>query len=128
VTEGGDLLIRTPVVSPENKSFDNAYLPAVEATAFYVLLDLLLYDCRWNTGLARAVKIQNVPDHSRLNAGPDASVAYATVGIAAVFKCALMDAVSRALFASGRPTTSWRPRCPSAARRWAASTSRACSW
>jgi N-methylhydantoinase B/oxoprolinase/acetone carboxylase alpha subunit len=114
VTEGGDLLIRMPVVSPENKSFNNAYLPAVEATAFYILLDLLLYDCRWNTGLSRAVKIDYVPEGSRLNASPDASVAYATVGIGAVFKLCLMDAVSRALFASGRLEDVMAPAVPTA--------------
>jgi N-methylhydantoinase B len=112
VTKNGDLLIRVPVISPENRSFDNAYLPAVEATAFYVILDLLLYDCRWNTGLARAIKIEYVPERSRLNASPNASVAYATVGIAAVFKCCLMDAVARALFVSGRPDDVVAPTVP----------------
>ena len=114
VTEVGDLLIRLPVVSPENKSFDNAHLPAVEATAFYILLDLLLYDCRWNTGLSRAIKIGYVPENSRLNASPSASVAYATVGIGAVFKLCLMDAVSRALFVSGRLQDVMAPAVPTA--------------
>ena len=114
ITETGDLLIRMPIVSPENKSFDNAYLPAVEATTFYILLDLLLYDCRWNTGLSRAIKIDYVPEGSRLSAGPEASVAYATVGIGAVYKLCLMDTISRALFVSDRENDVMAPSVPTA--------------
>ncbi|MFC1906461.1 hydantoinase B/oxoprolinase family protein [Chloroflexota bacterium] len=102
VTEAGDLLFRIPICSPEYRGFNNAYLPAVEATAFYTLLSLLLYDCRWNTGMARAIKIEEVPEGSRLNASPNASVAYATIGIAHVFCGGVIDAVSRALYTAGR--------------------------
>lgn len=102
VTESGDYLVRVPVVSPENRGFNNAYLPAIEATVFYVMLTLLMYDCRWNSGFARAIKIEYVPDKSRLSASPQRSVNYASIGIGNVFCCALMDALSRALFVSGR--------------------------
>jgi acetophenone carboxylase len=101
VTRDGELWIDIPVVSPQGKCFDNAYLPAVEATAFYTLLDLLFYDIRWNTGLAKVVRIGDILEGSRLNAHPDASVGYATVGIAAVFCNALMEALGRAAFVSG---------------------------
>lgn len=102
VTKDGTLLIRIPVVSPEGRHFNNAYLPAVEATVFYTLLSTLLYDCRWNSGLSRAMKIEYVPENSRLSASPRAAVGYATVGIAAVFCNALMDILSRALYIAGR--------------------------
>ncbi|MCL5958650.1 MAG: hydantoinase B/oxoprolinase family protein, partial [Chloroflexi bacterium] len=102
VTRDGELLIDVPVVSPQGRCFDNAYLPAVEATAFYTLLDLLFYDIRWNTGLAQVVKIGHVPEGSRLNANPNASVGYATVGIGSVFCNALTEAFSRIAFASGK--------------------------
>lgn len=102
VTEAGDLIVRLPVVSPENRSYNNAYLPAVEATVFYYTLELLLYDCRWNSGLARAIKIADVPAGSRLNASPNASVGYATVGISTVFGDAFSVCLSRALYSAGR--------------------------
>jgi N-methylhydantoinase B/oxoprolinase/acetone carboxylase alpha subunit/acetone carboxylase gamma subunit len=101
-TEAGDLLIRIPVISPQNRSFNNAYLPAVEAAVFYIILVILLYDCRWNSGISRAIKIDYVPEKSRLNASPDASVGYATVGIGEVFADTLTVAISRALYAAGR--------------------------
>ena len=102
VTKDGTLLIRIPVVSPEGRHFNNAYIPAVEATVFYTLLSTLLYDCRWNSGLSRAMKIEYVPENSRLSASPRAAVGYATVGITAVFCNALMDILSRALYIAGR--------------------------
>ncbi len=101
VTEAGELHIRVPVISPQLPSFNNAYLPAVEASAYYVLLSQLLYDTRWNSALSKAVHIE-VPPHSRLNADADQSVGYATVGIAQVFTNALVECVSRAFFASGQ--------------------------
>jgi len=102
VTEEGTLIIRIPVVSAEGRHFNNAYIPAVEATIFYTLLSTLLYDCRWNSGLSRVVKIEYVPENCRLNASPRAAVGYATVGITAVFCNALMDCISRALYIAGR--------------------------
>lgn len=102
VTEKGDFLVRVPVVSPENEGFNNAYLPAIEATVFYTLLDLILYDCRWNSGFARAIKIDFVPDKSRLSASPYRSTNYASVGIGSLFCNVLTEAISRALYVSGR--------------------------
>jgi N-methylhydantoinase B len=102
ITEAGDLLIRIPVVSPQDPGFNNAYIPAVEAWVFVMLLQLLLYDCRWNGGLARAIKIDQVPEKSRLNASADASVGCASVGIANVFADAFTVALSRALYAAGK--------------------------
>jgi len=102
ITEDGDFLVRTPVVSPENRGFNNAYLPCVEATVFYTLLQLLLYDCRWNSGFARAIKIDYIPDKSRLSCSPERSTNFASVGIGYVFCNVLMDAISRACHVSGR--------------------------
>lgn len=102
ITEAGDFLVRIPVVSPENEGFDNAYLPAIEATVFYTLLDLVLYDCRWNSGFARAIRIDYVPQKSRLSASPNRSTNFASVGIGSLFCDVLTDAISRALYVSGR--------------------------
>jgi N-methylhydantoinase B/oxoprolinase/acetone carboxylase alpha subunit len=102
VTEKGDFLVRLPVVSQENGGFNNSYLPAIEATTFYITLPLALYDCRWNSGFNRAIRIVEVPDKSRLSASPNRSVNYAAIGIALVYGDALMDAMARALFVSGR--------------------------
>ena len=102
-TEAGDLIVRVPVVSPETRGFDNAYLPAFEGTIFYTLLVTLLYDCRWNSGLARAVKLENIPNKSRINASPNTSTSYASTGISLVFGCnPLMDTLARALYVAGR--------------------------
>jgi len=100
VTEGGELIFRFPVVSPQSPCYDNAYLPAVEATIFYTLLVLLFYDCRWNTGIARVIRIE-VPEHSRINADANMSVGYATVGIGSVLCETVSEAVCRALYAAG---------------------------
>jgi N-methylhydantoinase B len=102
VTGAGDLIVRVPIVSQENPSFNNAYIPAVEASIFYIMLELLLYDCRWNSGLGRTIRIEDVPENSRLNANPNASVGYATIGISSVFADAFTVAMSRALYAAGR--------------------------
>jgi N-methylhydantoinase B/oxoprolinase/acetone carboxylase alpha subunit len=100
VTEDSDLIFRFPVVSPQSPCYDNAYIPAVEATIFYNLLVLLFYDCRWNTGIARAIKIE-VLEHSRINADADMSVGYATVGIGSVLSETVSEVLCRALYTSG---------------------------
>lgn len=102
VKKDGELEINVPIVSPQGRCFDNAYLPAVEATAFYTFLVLLFYDIRWNSGLSKVVKIGHIQEGSRLNANPDASVGYATVGIGSVFCNALTEALSRIAFVSGK--------------------------
>ncbi|MBI5920991.1 MAG: hydantoinase B/oxoprolinase family protein [Betaproteobacteria bacterium] len=101
VTEAGELHVRVPVVSPQLPSYNNAYLPAVEASAFYVLLVQLLYDTRWNSAIANLVHIEVLP-HSRLNADASQSVGYATVGISQVFTNALVECMSRAFYCSGK--------------------------
>ncbi len=102
VTNEGEIVVSTPVVSPQGRCFDNAYLPAVEATVFYTMLVTLLPDGIWNTGLSRVIKLGEIPWKSRLNADPSCSVGYATVGISSVFCNALLDALSRALYSSGK--------------------------
>ncbi|MBM2831431.1 MAG: Hydantoinase protein [Dehalococcoidia bacterium] len=102
IKKEGEIVIRTPVVSPQISAVDNAYLPATESTAFYHLLTLLFYDTRWNTALGRVLKLE-VPDHCRINADPNRSVGYATTGIAGgVLAEGITNALSRALFISGK--------------------------
>lgn len=102
VKEEGKIIIRCPVVPPQIRAFDNAYFPAIESTCFYHLLTALFYDTRWNTGLERVIKIE-VPENCRINADPNRSVGYATVGIAGgAFAEALMNCVSQLIYASGK--------------------------
>lgn len=101
VTQKGELILRMPIIAPQGRGFDNAYFPAVEATTFYTLLTSLLWDARWNSGIAEVIKFE-VPKHSRLNADPSCSVGYATVGICTVFCNALVESLSKAYYVSGK--------------------------
>ncbi len=101
VTEEGELHIKIPTVSPQLPSYNNAYLPATEASTFYILLVQLAYDTRWNSAISDLVHLDVLP-HSRLNADADQSVGYATVGIAQVYTNVLTECISRALYCSGQ--------------------------
>lgn len=101
ITEAGGLAVRCPVISPQQPCYNNAFLPAVEATIIYTLMTQLMYDARWNSGIANPLTI-DIPSGSRMNADPNQSVGYATVGIATVFCAALTIALSRAFFISGK--------------------------
>jgi len=100
VLQDGDLSIRVPVVTPQIPGYNNCYLPATEATVFYTLLVTLLSDTRWNSGIARPVKLE-VLENSILNASKNQSVGYCTVGNGAIFCHCLIEALSRACHASG---------------------------
>lgn len=100
ITDDGVLILRIPVISPQQDCYNNAYIPAVEATLVYCLLTQVVYETRWNSGLANAIKIE-VPDKSRLNADETQSVGYATVGIGVTFAAGITEALSRAYYASG---------------------------
>jgi N-methylhydantoinase B/oxoprolinase/acetone carboxylase alpha subunit len=101
VTEDGEIYIRGPIVSPQTPSYNNAYFPAVEASAFYIMLVQLIYDTRWNSAISELVHFDILPN-SRINADANQSVGYATVGIAQVFTNALTECLSRAFYASGQ--------------------------
>lgn len=101
ITEDGRLTVRCPVISPQQPCFNNAYLPAVEATLMYVLLTALLWDARWNSGPEALITL-DIPPGSRLNADPSQSVGYATVGIGLTFSTTLTVALSRAFYAAGK--------------------------
>ncbi|MGD0485698.1 MAG: hydantoinase B/oxoprolinase family protein [Syntrophorhabdales bacterium] len=101
ITEDGELYIRASIVSPQTPSYNNAYFPAVEASAFYILLVQLMYDTRWNSAISDLVHFDILPS-SRINADADQSVGYATVGIAQTFTNALTECLSRAFYSSGQ--------------------------
>ncbi len=101
VTREGELIIRLPVVSPQIAGVNNCYLPATEATIFYTLLVELLYDTRWNSGIARPISVE-LADNSILSASKNQSVAYCTVGNGAIFCHGLIESISRACYASGK--------------------------
>jgi acetophenone carboxylase len=101
ITEGGEINVKGHVVSPQTPSYNNAYFPAVEASAFYIMLVQLIYDTRWNSAISDLVHFDILPA-SRLNADANQSVGYATVGIAQVFTNALTECLSRAFYASGQ--------------------------
>lgn len=100
IKEDGELYIRGLVVSPQLPSYNNAYFPSIEASAFYMLLVQLVYDKRWNSAISDVVHFDIIP-HSRLNADADQSVGFATIGVAQVFTNALSECISRALYCSG---------------------------
>jgi len=102
ITEEGGLVVGCPVISPQKPCYNNAFLPAAEATIIYTLMTQLMFDARWNSGIARPLTI-DIPPGSRLNADSNQSVGYATVGIATVFCAALTIALSRAFFTAGKP-------------------------
>lgn len=102
ITEDGQLIIRCPVVSPQQPCFNNAYLPAAEATVIYTLLDQFLWDTRWNSGAAELITL-DIPKGSRINADSSQSVGYSTVGIAMQVSTTLTIALSRAFYATGKP-------------------------
>ena len=97
----GKSILRGPIVSPQTPSYNNAYFPAVEASAFYIMLVQLVYDTRWNSAISDLVHFDILPN-SRINADANQSVGYATVGIAQVFTNALTECLSRAFYASGQ--------------------------
>ena len=101
IKETGELIVRGPVVSPQQPCFNNAFLPATEATVVYTLMTQMLFDSRWSSGIAKPLTL-DIPRGSRLNADPNQSVGYATVGIATVFCAALTVALSRASFVAGK--------------------------
>jgi N-methylhydantoinase B len=101
VTEDGRLILRMPIVSPQQPGFNNCYEPAIEATAAYTLLNQLVYDGRWGSGLMQPVELQIAP-HSRMNADASCSVSYCTIGIAFTYCAALTDALSRCFYVSGK--------------------------
>lgn len=98
--DDGSMILRAPVVSPEQACYNNAFLPAVEGTLFYLLLTQMVFDGRWNSGMERGVTL-DVPFGSRINARPDRSVGYATVGICFALAAAISEAISRAHYVAG---------------------------
>ena len=101
VTEEGDLFIKTPIISPQTPGFNNCYLPAVEATVIYTLLDLVCWDTRWNSGIAVPLHFE-IPEGSVLNADASSSVGYCTVGLGSVFCNAMTDIFARAHYVAGK--------------------------
>ena len=101
ITEEGEMIVHIPVISPQQPCFNNAFLPAVEATVMYCLLTTFLWDARWNSGPEHLIEL-DVPKASRLNADPSQSVGYATVGIALTFSHSFTGALGRAYYGAGK--------------------------
>jgi len=100
-TENGELIVRLPIVSPQARGYNNAYIAGVETFIFMLLVVALFYDTRWNTGLNRAVKLE-YENNTRLSSDPTYSVAYSTIGILYAFLNAFLSALSRAFYVIGR--------------------------
>lgn len=98
--EQGKAVIRTPVVSPQVKGFNNCYYAAMTSLLFCVLLQDIFYDVRWNTGTSHNIRLE-IPPHSRLNADIECSVGYCPVGIGYTFQSAFCEALARAYYVSG---------------------------
>jgi N-methylhydantoinase B/oxoprolinase/acetone carboxylase alpha subunit len=101
ITEDGRLILRMPIVSPQQAGFNNCYEPAIEATAAYTLLNMLWYDGRWGSGLMQPVELELAP-HSRMSADASQPVGYCTIGIGFGYCAALTDTLSRCFYVSGK--------------------------
>lgn len=100
VTENGELILNFPIVSPQVRGPNNSYLPGVESQLMVVLLERLFYDLRWNTGVARHMKLVT-PASSRINADANMSVAMGVVNLALPVTNLLQETISRALYIIG---------------------------
>jgi N-methylhydantoinase B/oxoprolinase/acetone carboxylase alpha subunit len=101
ITPDNRMIVGVPVVSPQQPCYNNAYLPAVEASLYYALLTQVVFDGRWNSGMSASIQIEDIPERSRLNADASQSVGYATIGIAMNFCAAVTECLSRAYYAAG---------------------------
>ncbi|MDY7036578.1 MAG: hydantoinase B/oxoprolinase family protein, partial [Thermodesulfobacteriota bacterium] len=101
VTEEGEFIFRYPAVSPQLPSFNNCYIPAIEAGIFYILLEKIFYDIRWNTGSDRLIQIE-APHGSRVNADSAQSVGYCTVGIGDTLVHSVIESLSLAQYVAGQ--------------------------
>lgn len=100
-TPEGELIVRLPIVSPQARGFNNAYIAGVETFIFMALVVMLFYDSRWNTAITHSVKLE-CKENTRLSADRSYSVAYSPVGILYAFLNPFINALSRAFYVIGR--------------------------
>jgi N-methylhydantoinase B/oxoprolinase/acetone carboxylase alpha subunit len=98
--EGGELVVRVPVVSPQERGFNNCHYASTLSLCFASLLMDVFYDLRWNTGTFHLVTLEITP-HSRLSADQDYPVGYSCIGIGHMFQSVVSEALARAYYASG---------------------------
>jgi N-methylhydantoinase B len=98
--EDGTIAVRAPVVSPQAAGSYNCPLPCFEGNLFCVALGHMLYDTRWNSGVVR-VHRTDIPYRSMINADPEASVHFGTVGTGLHSATCVTSALSRAAFVCG---------------------------
>ncbi len=98
--EDGEMVLSTPVASPQALGYNNCAMPAIEGLLFCVLLWQLYYAARWNTGMLKAIKM-DFPLGSVFNADRRAAVGYCPIGIGMQLQGCLNEVISRASFTIG---------------------------
>lgn len=101
VKSDGEMVFRTPVISPQREGFNNCALPGTEGELFALLLEQLFYDIRWNSGTMRAVKL-DIPWGSTLNVNETGAIGYCPVGLGMTFQSCTNAVLSYASFIAGR--------------------------
>ncbi|MBW2370356.1 MAG: hydantoinase B/oxoprolinase family protein, partial [Deltaproteobacteria bacterium] len=98
--EDGEMVLTTPVASPQAMGYNNCAMPAIEGLLFCVLLWQLHYESRWNTGMMSAISM-DFPLGSVFNADRTAAVGYCPIGIGMQLQGCLNEVISRASFNVG---------------------------
>jgi N-methylhydantoinase B/oxoprolinase/acetone carboxylase alpha subunit len=100
IREDGQMVLSTPVASPQALGFNNCALPAIEGLLFCVLLWQLFYKARWNTGMLNAISL-DLPDHSIFHVDRRGAVGYCPIGVGMQLQSGLNEVISRGSFAAG---------------------------
>lgn len=101
VTGDGEVIISTPVISPQRKGFNNCALPGIEALMFSALMSQIFYDLRWNGGTFKAFKL-DITEGSMLNCSKTAAIALGAIGVGLQTMAAVNIVLSLASFVAGK--------------------------
>ncbi len=97
----GELILHTPVISPQREGFNQCALPGTEGEIFALMLEQIFYDVRWNSGTMHAVKL-DIPWGSVLNVNETGAIGYCPVGLGMTFQSCTNAVLSYASFIAGR--------------------------
>ncbi len=97
----GNMVISTPVISPQRNGFNNVAAPGLEGVMFAGLLTQILYGTRWNSGTMKPVSF-DVPKGSVLNCDETGAVGYTPIGLGMQTVSCLQGVLSYASFAAGQ--------------------------
>ncbi|MCL5962225.1 MAG: hydantoinase B/oxoprolinase family protein [Chloroflexi bacterium] len=101
VKADGNVIFRTPVISPQRDGFNNVAMPGLEGVIFAGLLTQILYGSRWNSGTMKPVSF-DVPKGSVLNVDETGAVGYTPIGLGMQIVSCLEGVLSYASFVAGQ--------------------------